>query len=50
MTTKDKVRVGVIGAGGMAHAVHLPSLDRIPEAQVVAICDLVPERAESAAA
>ena len=50
MTTKDKVRVGVIGAGGMAHAVHLPSLDRIPEAQVVAICDLVPERAASAAA
>ena len=50
MALKEKVRIGVIGAGGMAHSVHLPSLDRIPEAEVVAICDLVPERAEKAAA
>ncbi len=49
MAIKDKVRVGVIGAGGMAHSVHLPSLARIPEAEVAAICDLVPERAEKAA-
>jgi len=50
MSVKDKVRVGVIGAGGMAHSVHLPSLGCIPEAEVVAICDLVPERAKEAAA
>ena len=44
-----KVRVAVIGAGGIAKGVHLPSLYEIEEAEVVAICDLVVEKAEALA-
>lgn len=44
-----KVRVGVIGAGGIARGVHLPSLSEIPEAEVVAICDLRIEKAKEMA-
>jgi len=40
-----KLRVGVIGAGGIARSVHLPSLNDIELAEVVAVCDLVEERA-----
>jgi len=35
-----KLRVAVIGAGGMANAVHLPSLVRIPECELVGLSDL----------
>lgn len=43
-----KVRVAFVGAGGIA-AYHLANLIRIPEAQVVGICDLIPEAAARAA-
>lgn len=45
----DKLRVGIIGVGGLARSVHLPSLLEIEDADVVAACDLVPERAAIAA-
>ena len=45
-----KVRVGVIGAGGIAKGVHLPSLSEMDDVKVAAICDLVAERAASLAA
>lgn len=35
-----KVRVGFIGAGSMANAVHYPSIAEMTEAELVAICDL----------
>lgn len=35
-----RVRVGVIGAGGIANGVHLPSLTEIEDCEVVALCDL----------
>ncbi len=47
---REKMRIGVIGAGGIAESVHLPSLAEMPDVQVVAICDLVRERAEKLAA
>lgn len=34
------VKVGFIGAGSMANAVHYPSVVELKEAQLVAICDL----------
>lgn len=43
MTTK--LRVGVIGCGGLAKGVHLPSLRDIEDCEVVAVCDLIEERA-----
>ena len=40
----DKVRAGLIGAGGMANSVHYPSLAEFPDVEMAAICDLVPEK------
>ncbi|MEA4823777.1 MAG: Gfo/Idh/MocA family oxidoreductase [Clostridiaceae bacterium] len=43
-----KVKIGIIGCGGIGTGKHLPSLAKVPEAEVVAFCDLIPERAEEA--
>ena len=40
-------KVVVIGAGGIANSVHLPSLVEIEQANLAAICDLRPEKAEA---
>lgn len=40
----EAVKVGFIGAGSLANAVHYPSLAEIEEATLVAICDLNQER------
>ena len=45
MAIDRKVRVGVIGAGGIANGVHLPSLTEIEDCEVVALCDLRYEKA-----
>ena len=42
-------RVAVIGAGGIANSVHLPSLKEIENANLVAVCDLRLEKAQAAA-
>lgn len=50
MSAVKKVRVGVIGAGGMCNSVHLPSLRDMEDVEVVALCDLVEEKAQRTAA
>ncbi len=45
----EKVRVGIIGCGGIANGKHMPSLRKVKEAEMVAFCDLIIERAEEAA-
>lgn len=45
-----KLKVAVIGCGGIANGKHLPSLSVQPEVELVAFCDIVVERAEEAAA
>lgn len=35
----EKVRIGVIGAGGIFRSRHFPGLAPIDEAEVVAICN-----------
>jgi predicted dehydrogenase len=45
----DKVRVAMIGAGGMANTVHYPSLAALKQAEIVAICDTNPERLQATA-
>lgn len=35
----ERVRVGVVGLGWIAQVVHLPVLLKLPEAEVVAVCD-----------
>jgi len=44
-----KLKVGVIGAGGIARNVHLPSLADMDDIKLVAICDIIRERAETMA-
>lgn len=44
-----KVRVGIIGCGGIAGGKHLPSLATVKEVEIVAFCDLKIEKAEKAA-
>ena len=43
------VRIGVIGAGGIANGIHLPALSEIENCAVVAVCDLRRDRAAAAA-
>ncbi|MHC4716873.1 MAG: Gfo/Idh/MocA family protein [Planctomycetota bacterium] len=45
----ETVRVGVIGCGGIANSVHLPSLRDIEAAEIVAVCDIIEDRAQKAA-
>ncbi len=44
-----KVKVGIIGCGGIANGKHLPSLKKLETAELVAFCDIILERAERAA-
>ncbi len=46
---KEKLRVAVIGAGRWAAAAHLPGFQRSPLADLVVVCDLDRELAESRA-
>ncbi len=46
----DKIKVGIIGCGGIANAKHLPALSHQKNrVDIVAFCDLIRERAEKAA-
>ena len=45
----DNLRIGVVGAGSMASRVHVPSFAEITGADVVAVCDRIPERAKALA-
>ncbi|MGN7456210.1 Gfo/Idh/MocA family protein [Paenibacillus pasadenensis] len=46
----SKVRVGIIGCGGIANGKHMPSLAKVSEAEMVAFCDIERGRAEEAKA
>lgn len=46
----SKLKIGIIGCGGIANQKHLPSLAQLnDECEMVAFCDIVAERAEKAA-
>ena len=44
------IKVGIIGCGGIANGKHMPSLKKIADLEMVAFCDIIPERAEKACA
>ncbi len=44
-----KLRIGIIGCGGIANGKHMPNLAKLDNVEMVAFCDLVKERAEKAA-
>jgi virulence factor len=50
MSSDGRLKVGVIGAGGIARSMHLPSLGDMPDVEVVALCDLIEQRATEQAA
>ncbi len=43
------VKLAVIGCGAIAKQYHMPALKAVRECRVVAVCDLIPERAGQAA-
>ena len=44
-----KYRVGIIGCGNIANVKHMPTLAKMEEIEMVAFCDIIPERAWEAA-
>jgi len=46
---KEKIRVGIIGCGGIANGKHMPSLSKLDNVEMVAFCDIKEERASKAA-
>ncbi len=46
---EKKLRVGIIGCGGIANNKHMPSLAKISQVEMVAFCDISREKAEDAA-
>lgn len=45
---EKKVKVGIIGCGGIANGKHMPSLHKLTDVEMAAFCDVVPEKAEKA--
>ncbi|MDR2570639.1 MAG: Gfo/Idh/MocA family oxidoreductase [Oscillospiraceae bacterium] len=42
----DKIKVGIIGCGAISDDKHLRAIKSIPEAEIAAFCDIIPEKAE----
>jgi predicted dehydrogenase len=45
----EKIRIGIIGCGGIANGKHMPSLKKIKNVEMVAFCDIIEEKAKKAA-
>lgn len=41
---EKKIRIGIIGCGGIATCAHVPAFKVMPEAEITAICDIIPEK------
>ena len=46
----EKLRIAIVGCGGIANGKHMPSLKRVETCEMVAFCDLEIEKAQKAAA
>ena len=46
----DKIRVGIIGGGGIARGAHIPGYQRLADVELVAVADIAPGKAEETAA
>ena len=45
-----KVRIGIIGCGGIANGKHMPALKKLPDVEMVAFCDIIEEQRRQKAA
>jgi predicted dehydrogenase len=43
------IKVGIIGAGGIARGAHIPSYQRLKDVEIMAVCDINEEAAKQAA-
>jgi predicted dehydrogenase len=48
MNKDSKLHIGIIGCGGIANGKHMPSLKALGDVEMVAFCDIIPERAGKA--
>ncbi|KRG12124.1 oxidoreductase [Virgibacillus soli] len=46
----EKLKVAIVGCGGIANGKHMPSLSKLEQVEMVAFCDIIVEKAEEAAA
>jgi predicted dehydrogenase len=44
----EKLKIGIVGCGGIANNKHLPAIQRNGNFEIVAFCDIVKDRAEEA--
>ena len=44
-----KLKIAVIGAGGISHGAHLPAYAKMDNVEIVALCDIKIERAKKLA-
>lgn len=44
----EKIKIGIVGCGGIANGKHLPAIQRNGNYEIVAFCDIKKERAEEA--
>ena len=42
----EKIKVGVIGCGGIANGKHMPSIKSLGDVEIIAFCDIIKEKAE----
>ncbi|SHI83387.1 Predicted dehydrogenase [Clostridium amylolyticum] len=49
MSNNKKLKVGIIGCGGIANGKHMPSLAKLGNVEMVAFCDIIEEKAKEAA-
>ena len=45
----EKLRVGIVGCGGMGTWFHAPAYDKMDNAEIVGFCDIIPEKAQKLA-
>ena len=43
-----KLKVGIVGCGGIANGKHLPALKQIEEVEFAEFCDIIKDRADKA--
>jgi predicted dehydrogenase len=48
-TNVKKLKIGIVGCGGIANGKHLPSLKKLENIEMVAFCDIIEEKAKEAA-
>lgn len=49
MEQNKKLKIGIIGCGGIANGKHMPALSKLNNVEMVAFCDIILEKAEKAA-